>query len=156
MRYIKLYENYESYQEITEEEYYKKTLFGDVNNDNEDPLEDSNYIRSNWESYTKEELKEILTILPKGTKFTINAGMNPMYPKSKLDIMNIDTTISLSWDPIPVDYEKFLKDPSKLDFFIVKLKDEWYYLYVNHRAFPGSFWKCDQMNGLIKCMKNYL
>lgn len=153
MKYIKLYENYESYQEITEEEYYKKTLFGDVSNDTEDPLEDSNYIRNNWESYTKEELKEILTILPKGTKFTINAGMNPMYPKSKLDIMNVRDTSLQCHTPSSGSKDFFF---SKLDFFIVKLKDEWYYLFVNHHLLPDKFWKCDQMSGLINCMKNYL
>lgn len=145
MKHLKLYENYESYQEITEDEYYKKTLFGNVGNENEDPLEDSTYIKNNWESYNREELKEILTILPQGTKFTINAAMNPMYPKSKLDIMNIDTSILAT----PV-----LK--AKVDFFIVKLRDEWYYLYVNHHLLPDKFWKCDQLSGLIKCMKLYL
>lgn len=141
MRYLKLYENYKSYQSIDVDEYYRKTIFG--NSTNEDPLEDSSYIKDNWESYTVEEIKEILAILPKGTKFTINAAMNPMYSKSKLDIMNVKVS-------------KDNKMRVLVDFFIVKLRDEWYYLYVNHILLPAAYWKCDQLNGLINCMKQYV
>ena len=77
-----------------------------------------------------------------------------MYPKSKLDIMNVRDTSLNCYTPDPSGSKDTFF--SKLDFFIVKLKDEWYYLYVNHHLLPDKFWKCDQLNGLIKCMRKYL
>lgn len=170
MIYLKLYEDYESYQPIDADEYYDKTIFANVRgngNDDEDPLENTDYIKNNWDSYSRGEIKEILDILPKGTKYTINAAMNPIYPKGKLDIMNVEVGrpdgSSGQFFPRPLVRKKSgqltqnIRSYSEIvDFFIVKLKDEWYYLYVNNHFSLDHYWKCDQLSGLLKCMKQYL
>lgn len=136
MKYLKLYENYKPYQVMDEDEYFNKILFGYHFSD--DVYEDSDYIMDNWEAFTIEEINEITGISDKIKNYSINVGLNPIYPKAKMDIMNVQI------DNVCIN-----------DFFIVKLKDEWYYVQICSNILPNIYYKCDQLSGLISCMSQY-
>lgn len=37
---------------------------------------------------------------------------------------------------------------------IVKIHDDWFYIHVEHSISDKEFYKCDQLYGLIECIKN--
>jgi len=53
-------------------------------------------------------------------------------------------------DPVKILYEE------EVQYLIYKYDDEWWYLVVNYDTGRSCGYKCDQIDGVIKCIKEIL
>ena len=134
MKYIKVYEYYNSYYETISEEEYFLLISGRYNpddlndyNSNVNLLDFKDYFKSNWESFTSYELTQIKLLL--GSDISINP----------------DSEIAKEFN-IPRGEIETCKNGYYL--FITKLKDEWFIVMDNWSK--DNYYKCDQFEGLIK------
>ena len=138
MKYLKLFENKDMYLEIDVDEYYEwlggnNICANDIDNyvvgetGGSLPTGVLNFISRNWEVYTNKELDVIYNLLPYDSK------INKFGIKSELCV----------------------KKNKNLLTFINKLRDEWFLLisYPSLRPLEIKYYKCDQFDGLIKCIK---
>lgn len=140
MKHLKTYKLFESnllYQEITSEEY--DTLVSGVSNPEYDDWEtnpeysnydETRFIDENWIPFTKQELKKIQELLP-------DAHYNKQIKTSRNEA-RIDSELS--------------------DLIMIKLKDDWYYAFLkmSEQEEGDLYFKCDQFEGLIQFIKDYL
>ena len=152
---IKLFEEYNKYYtEITEGEYNRSAIPNPIFHfyrthpsmrENPANLKNLEFIQSNWVDFTQSEISTIHNLIPKST-YEINPHVGG--------------------DGIPeasIEYTKYEHTRNKL-IFIVKTKDEWYYVKLNYWNITAikrvesitSYYKCDQFEGLLKCIKDIL
>jgi hypothetical protein len=134
MKYLKLFENHNHlYSEISTHEFEEKCGWGGQIGDDE---WDDEYVHNNWEDFTVDELNYLISL--------------------KLDVDLKSDLIGLL-DDSPQAYIS-LKQENSIIFYVCKVKDEWYYVYNPMKILkddsPFSFYKCDQFDGLISCIKN--
>lgn len=138
MRYIKLFENYsEPYQEITRDEYNHFTI-GEGNPNYEYYDEDDDYswwddvqfIDDNWTAFDDKEIQMVRELLPD---------------------VKAETLLS-------TDVQGARLDSKESGIIMIKLKDEWYYVMMDmsDQEEDNKFFKCDQFEGLIQLIKDYI
>lgn len=141
MKYLKEYKLFESsdlpYVEITRDEYNYETI-GEGNpnyeiydNDFEEYTYDgSEFISDNWVAFTQNELSKIQELVPDA---------------------HFSKTIKTDPDDIRIDSKES-------GIIMIKLKDEWYYVMMDmsDQAQDDLFFKCDQFEGLIKLIQDYI
>lgn len=59
---------------------------------------------------------------------------------------NVDTQNSNKIYLRPLGFESY--------DYIITCKDEWYVIYCSNKGKKSSFYKCDQLDGLIKCIED--
>ena len=139
MKHLKTYRLFESnlhYKEITSEEY--DTLVSGVSNPEYDNWNDADYtfydetrfIDENWEPFTQQELKKIQELLPDAD-----------YCKR-----------------IKTNRNEARVDSESSGLIMIKLKDDWYYAFLemSEQEEDNLYFECDQFEGLIQFIKDYL
>ena len=145
---IKLFEEYNQYYtEISQEEYSKLTLYHPINDEDEDVdllyKRDLEFIQNNWIDFTQSEISTLHNLIPKST-YKINPYTDGVYsgiPKASIEYECKHNAI-----------------------FIIKMSDEWYYVHHTHmfrdmnnnQDLLIKTYKCDQFDGLLKCIKDIL
>lgn len=138
MRYLKLFEDYSKpYQEITREEYNLLTI-GDGDPDYEyyDEEQDSSwwddveFIDDNWTAFTPKEVEMVKQLLPDVQAKTL----------------------------LSTDVQGARLDSKQSGVIMIKLKDEWYYVMMDmsDQEEDDQFFKCDQFEGLLQLIKDYI
>jgi len=140
MKHLKTYKLFESnlpYKEITREEYNQLTCGDGIagyddwgGEDEEYTYDDSKFISEIWIPFTEKELQKIQELLPDAQFCKI----------------------------IKTDRNDARIDSPESGLIIIKLIDEWYYVMMNmtdqHQG--DLFFQCDQFEGLIKLIKDYI
>ena len=127
MKYLKLFESNEYYTQISRDDYTKKIGFDGGG-------WDENFISDTWVSFTEKEL-EFIKNLTKG------------------DIKEVMDDVPSIGSYIRVEHTKIDRKTRIVEYhylWINKSKDEWYYL----NDYNSLYYKCDQFEGLIACLKN--
>ena len=133
---IKLFEEYNQYYiKISQEEYNMSTIYHPAQEDEYEDDElfnknDMNFLQKNWIDFTQSEISTLHDLMPKSS-YKINPYTNGdrRIPKAS------------------IEYKDELNR-----IIIIKMIDEWY--YVNYRGAKNSHYKCDQFEGLLKCIKD--
>jgi hypothetical protein len=142
MKHIKLFNQlFESssvpYEEITREEYNQLTVGeGDVRyeqyDDEEDYtwFDDIKFIEDFWMAFTDKEIEMVRELLP------------------DVKAKNLIST----------DTQGARLDSKESGIIMIKLKDEWYYVMMNmsDQEEDDKFFKCDQFEGLLQLIKDYI
>jgi len=138
MKYLKLFESYSSlpYEEITRNEYNHETIGEgntdyDINVDDEDyTYDDSNFVIDHWMPFTQSELNKIQELLPDANFCKV----------------------------IKIDPDDARIDSKESGLIMIKLKDEWYYVMMDmsDQEEGALFFKCDQFEGLLQLIKDYV
>lgn len=126
MKYIKLFENHNKYYYSITSEEYRLSL-----------KENS---KSIWDKFGENELNIIKNSLP---NYQLKMERRHIYQSAK-------------WQMNDELYIKILRDDGKYIHTIatiVKLDDEWYYVY---HSVTNQCYKCDQLEGLIGWIKNII
>jgi hypothetical protein len=140
MKYLKAFESYgveDYYKEITEFEYDDDIC----NIGGTDGEEDVEYMREKWVEFTDQEISKITEILSekKDVNYIIDLPNFKFWKENGIARARLDIK--------PSKKSKTLENI----MYIVKLEDDWYYLYD---CYPNKFYKCDQFDGLLKCIKD--
>jgi len=156
MKHIKLFNQlFESssvpYEEITHEEYNLLTVGeGDVRYEQYDGEYEYiwsdliSFIEDFWMTFTDKEIEMVRELLPDvkaknsiSTDFDLNGDIS-LFGQSYLDT-------------------KGARLDSK-EFTMIKLKDEWYYVMMDmsDQEEDDKFFKCDQFEGLLQLIKDYI
>lgn len=136
MRYLKLFEDHsKGYDEITREEYNLLTIGdGDSNYYDEDDglswYDDVKFIQDNWTAFTPKEIEMVKQLLPDVQAKTI----------------------------LSTDVQGARLDSKQSGVIMIKLRDEWYYVMMNmsDQEEGNQFFKCDQFEGLLQLIKDYI
>ena len=144
MKYLKLFENHNQYyQEISEEEFDESTGF-DIEY-GEGTTWDPSFIKENWIDFTNGELNSIKKLLP-------DENIINRYEYSDWDD-NLNYTRAMV---INHTNPKFIPEDDANNwrgtiFIIIKLKDEWFYIFNWDES---KKYKCDQFTGLLEYIKD--
>ncbi len=143
MKHLKLFENFKNFFEEIDHVQYNKYLFGEKWNDENDETIDvyaDDYefyldltdLSKYWVDFNQEEIGKINNI---GYKFSLSKYY------SKYD-----------------RYKEVLKTSEShkeklIDITIVKTQDEWFYVDCYIKDKNNKYYRCDQMDGLLECLK---
>ena len=133
MKHIKIFESHNVYYKQIDEDEYNLSISGTsggYNNEDESDMA-RNFTKANWLNFTEEELDDIKNILF-GYKYTI-------YESGAIDIVRNQYKANMKY------------------FYMAKLIDEWYYLSyfginADNKKEDSLLFKCDQFEGLLKCI----
>ena len=138
------------YQEISNAEFNKFTKFDDYDN-----VWDMDFIESDWVDFTKTEVNSIKKLLPNNNITNDYIYRRHLGYPNGFKLFNTKGFIvshpDPNFKPRIFDTEKLSSSWSDTEFYIIKLKDEWYYFYdyINDKQY-----KCDQFEGLINLIKD--
>jgi hypothetical protein len=138
MKYLKLFEEHNKYYTNISEEEYFKLVSGEydplLNYNGENFSEYANYLINNWVEFTENEIQQISQTLPDHElKYTDFENI----PKGEIELSKNEYGM-----------------PSASVIIITKLKDEWFIIMDDRSNLDAPYFKCDQMDGLIKYLKN--
>jgi hypothetical protein len=143
MKYLKLFESEKHYYHINQEEF-------DENCGMEE--ETGNFLEvDNWDIFTEAEKKTISDLI--GDEYFANF-INP-FKHDKPWYLHEDESVELLQvcDRQSVVEEK--DDWTGTLFYVIKCKDEWFYVCEWKDTYGSNFYKCDQMFGVIEYINDY-
>lgn len=146
MKYLKLFENHQYYQEISLEEFSDNINWG------------SSFIKEKWVNFTKKEIdiiKKQLLISPRKIEGHIINKFeytdNELSHKSKLFGRVCYSKAMIVYHHNPEFIPKIDNNWNGVTFYVIKLNDEWFYA----SNFESTY-KCDQIDGLLKLISDKL
>ena len=140
MRYLKLFEDHNSYYyQIGEDEFNEITQYD--NDDGEDKWD-----TSNWIDFNKSEIDTIKGMFD---DYFVFIGYNGTSDTHRVFNQNHKSNgmIVVSSNP----HLDMRRDWSGTLFYAIKLPDEWFFVADTKSS---CFYKCDQLDGLINCLKS--
>ena len=154
MKYIKIFEKFDvGYEEIDGTEFLNQVIGDGYNKQNINKFQ-----KEKLDSFKKVEIERIMKIFPDASYD--NSNRNITWPEGHpyhmfSDDPNIKNGKLLIYKVTEQDYDEDEQDygPNEDELLtIYKVSDEWY--FVEDHTQMNTYYKCDQFDGLIKCLED--